>query len=169
MIIVANLFGTIAVIIWALSIQNKEKEKILIFQTIANIFYTIQYFILKSTTASLLCLISAIRCIVFSKEETKNNKISNKTFAFFLIIALIIGILTFKNILDIIPITCTVLYMYSLLQNNIKITRYIFIIAAIFLMYYNYQVVAYIAIIGNIMDIVSAIISIIRFRKNKNH
>ena len=56
--------------------------------------------------------------------------------------------------------------MYSIWQSNLNITRYIFIIAAIILTYYNFKVRAFVLVLGNILDIISGIISIIRFRRN---
>lgn len=165
--IIANVFGFFAIVIWAMSIQNKEKEKILTFQIVANIFYSLQYILLNAYTASILNFISAIRCIAFYTDEKKNGKISSKLFILFSLIAIVIGIITYNGLPSLIPVVCTLIYMYSLWQNNLNVTRYLFIIAAILLAYHNYAVGAFISILGNLMDIISAIISIIRFRKNK--
>ena len=165
MSVIANVLGFFAIVIWAMSIQNKDKKKILIFQVIANIFYLSQYLLLKAYTASIMNFISGIRCLTFYREESRKGKISGKTFLFFSFIVIFIGIITYEDLTSLIPIICSIIYMYSTWQNNLNITSSLFIVAAILLAYHNFAVGAYICIIGNIFDIVSAIISTIRFRK----
>ena len=166
MYIVANIVGALAIIIWTMSIQNKDKKNILIYQIISNIFYSLQYFLLNAFTAGMTNLLSMFRCLVFYFDEKKHGKISKFSFIIFALIIIIIGIVTYEGPISLIPIVGGLLYMYSIWQSNLNITRYIFIIAAIILTYYNFKVRAFVLVLGNILDIISGIISIIRFRRN---
>lgn len=165
MYILANIIGVFAIITWSLSIQNKDRKNILIFQIVANAFYSIQYFLLGAVTAGMTNLLSIFRCLTFYFEEKIKGKISFISFVIFSFLIISIGIITYENPISLIPILCGNLYMYSIWQNNLNLTRHLFIIAALVLVYYNFKVGAIVLFFGNTMDILSGIISIIRFRR----
>lgn len=165
MYVLINIIGILAIITWILSIQNKDKKGILIYQIVANILYFIQYYLLNAYSACLMNFITAVRCLKFYLEEKKYDKVSNNSFMFFTILIIIIGIFTYNGILSLLPIIASLIYMYSVWQNNLNTTRYLFIVAAFIWFYYNFSIGAYINVVGNIFEIVSGIISIIRFRR----
>jgi len=165
MFILANTIGVFAIIIWVLSIQNKNKKEILIYQIVANILYGLQYFLLNAYSASIMDFISGFRCLSFYSEEKKHGKISNYSLLFFTILTIILGIFTYNGAISLLPIIASLIYMYSLWQNNLNTTRYLFIITGFVWLCYNINVGAYINIIGNSFEIISGIISIIRFRR----
>lgn len=165
MYVLASIIGILAIITWILSIQNKDKKGILIYQVVANILYFIQYYLLNAYSAYLINFITAFRCLGFYLEEKKYDRVSNNSFLFFTILIIIIGIFTYNGILSLLPIITGLIYMYSVWQNNLNTTRYLFIIAAFIWLYFNLSVGAYINIVGNIFEIISGIVSIIRFRR----
>lgn len=161
--ILIQSMGGIALIFWALSILNKKKIKILRLQNIANIFYAIEYFFLGAFSALGMNLLSSVRGIIFVNNEKKQKENSNILIIIFSIITLIIGIATYNNWYSIIPIINTLGYSYSTWQKNTKVIRLIFLIAAILWIVYNLLVGAYIPMIGNIIEVISALIAIIKF------
>ena len=165
MYVLANILGIFAIVTWTLSIQYKERKNILIFQIVANIFYSIQYFLLAAFTAGATNTLSIFRCLVFYYEEKTKGKISNVSLIIFSIIIMLVGVLTYENFINLIPVCGGILYMYSIWQNDLNLTRYLFIIAAILIAYYNFKVGAIILFCGNVFDIISGIIAILRFRR----
>lgn len=164
MFILSQIIGLLAIICWVMSIQQKNKEKILMNQMFANTLYTIQYVLLGAYSASAMNITSAIRSLVFYNDE-KKHKQSKLTGSILIAAIIIIGIITYSSPISTIPILITIAYTYSVWQSNLKITRIIFIIAAIIWIYYNLKVGAYVSIVGNILEIISGIISIKRFHK----
>lgn len=164
MFIFAQILGILAIICWISSIQQKSKEKILIYQMVANALYTFQYFLLGAFAAASMNLTSVVRCLIFYNNEKKQHHTTH-SFYIFIIIILILGILTYSSPISLIPIVITIAYTYSVWQSNLKRTRIIFIIAAIFWIYYNLKVGAYISVVGNSLEIISGIISMKRFHK----
>ncbi|MBE6144798.1 MAG: YgjV family protein [Firmicutes bacterium] len=162
----AQLISVLAIFCWIISIQNKKKENIIVCQLSANTLYSIQYFLLNVYGAAFMNIISAIRSFVFYDNEKNKRKNSSYILAFFLVAILITGLLTFDGIISLIPIVITLAYTYSVWQNNLNITRYIFLISAFIWIFYNIKVGAHITVLGNILEIISGIISIIRFRGN---
>lgn len=165
MYVVANIIGVFAIITWSLSIQNKDRKNILIYQIAANVFYSVQYFLLGAITAGMTNLISVLRCLEFYFEEKRKGKISFISFIIFSLLIILIGVITYENFISLIPVLCGILYMYSIWQNNLNLTRYLFVFAALILAYYNFRVGAIVLFLGNIMDTFSGVISIARFRR----
>lgn len=166
MYVLAQIISILAIFCWVISIQNKKKENIIVCQSSANALYAIQYFLLNVNSAALMNIISAIRSFVFYDNEKNKRKNSSYILAFFFIAIFIIGLLTFDGVISLIPIVITLAYTYSIWQNNLNITRYIFLISAFIWIFYNIQVGAYITVLGNLLEITSGIISIIRFRRS---
>ena len=163
----AVIFGIIALVCWSLSIQGKSKKSILKLQTIANGFYCIQYILLGAVSAGCMNLVSVIRCIVFYKYEEKHIKAPKLVLLVFIAILAIIALFTYDGIFSMIPIAITMGYAYSMWQTNLNIVRIIYIAAAIVWIYYNYSVGAYASLIGNIIEIISGSISLIRNKKHQ--
>lgn len=166
-VIISYIVGAIALVVWTFSIQIKEKEKILQTQMIANILYSIQYILIGAITAGSMNLVSVLRCFVFSKKEKDTNSISATWLFIFIAMILAIAAITCRDFMSLIPIIITILYTYATWQKNTKVIRVIFFVTACIWVYYNFYIGAYVAIIGNGLEIISSMISIIRFDTKK--
>ena len=85
----------------------------------------------------------------------------------FIALVLLFGIITYDGLISLLPIIITVLYTYAFWQNNLNVARIIYIVAAIIWIYYNYEVGAYVGIIGNALEITTELISLIKYRGGK--
>lgn len=164
--VLAQILGALAIICWVISIQQKNKQNILVCQIVANGLYAIQYYLLGALTAASMNFTSFLRSIVFYDNEKKNRKHSKFSLLFFSSAIIIFGALTYNGLFNLIPIVITLAYTYSVWQNNLFIARLVFLTAAFIWIYYNIKVGAYISIIGNVLEIISGITALIRF-KNK--
>lgn len=163
---VAQVFGLIGMIIFATSVQFKNKDKIVLLQLFANIFYAFQYLCLGTYTAALMDFITFIRSLLYYYFDINKKKIPITYPIIFIIISLIVGFIFYNSPLSIIPIIITILYIISLAQNNLKFIRITFIMCALGWLYFNYQVGAYVCMIGNIFELISGTISLIRCKKS---
>lgn len=167
-----QILGGIALVCWVLSIQMKKKDKILKMQILANLFYAGQYFLLGAFSAVSMNLVSTIRSVLYAENETKGKENSNFSFIIFINVILLLGILTYDSLLSLLPIFITLLYTYATWQKNTKVIRITFLLAAFIWIFYNSMVGAYAPLIGNVIEIISGIVSIIRFdlkkESNKN-
>lgn len=161
--IIAQVISICALIFFALSVQMKEKKKLLLFQLVANLLYGISYILLDVKIAFYMNLISCLRCIIlyFSKKDKPS------VMFFLLILGLILyaGIYNYEDLLSLIPIVITIIYTVSTWQNNMKVIRYGFISAGVVWIFYNFIVGAYASIISNLFEIISGIIAL---NRNKN-
>ena len=164
-IFIAQIIGIIAILVWSYSVHRKEQYDILWYQAIANLFYTIQYIILNVIAAAAMNFSSVIRCYLFYKKGKNKEDISNFWLVFFIAVVLILGFLTYQNYLSLIPIIITLFYTVSSFVPNTKWFRIIFILAAIVWIFYNLKVKAYICVVGNILEIASGTMALIKYKE----
>lgn len=167
--IIAQITGILAIIAFAISPQQKTKNKVLIFQLLSNILYALQYLILGAFSAVATSIIGAVNNLVFYGYAKKDKEIPIVLLYIYIIIILIAGILTYDNIFSIFPILLSILYTYGVWQSNLKIYRMIAVVGALAWIIYNWAVGAYANAIGNGFQCVSAIIAVIRLDIIKNH
>ncbi len=173
--IVAFVVGIIAFIFYILSVQQSNKEKLLKFQIIANIFYAVQYMLLGVYVAALMNFVSVARLTTFYRYNKNDKNIPVYSLIIFTILILAVGLSRFdKNVIgalaifiNLIPIAITLLYTFSTWKNNMKVIRYVFTVSALLWMIYNFSVGAYASLLGNIFELSSGIVSIFRYRKTK--
>ena len=165
--ILAQIAGGIVLILTVISVQFKTKEKILVFQIIANIFVAIQYFLLNALTGGVVAIINTIRCVIFYYYKKKDKKPSILFLSIFIIVAIISGILTWQNEYSIIPIIAAIVFTYGLWQDNVKITKICTAITSGNWIVYNLIVGAYVGAIQSIAECISAIIAIFRYKKER--
>ena len=156
----AHIFGLFGFIFFTGSIQVKQKNNLLIFQLIANTLYTVSYFMLGAFSAVLTNIINIIRCIVFSVFDKKKSILISLIFLTLLIIPFV-----YNSLFDLLPIIITIIYIVSTWQNDMKIVRIFFVVAAFLWIIYNLYVGAIIPLIGNVFEIISGVLSLIRFKK----
>ena len=161
--IVAQCIGLFGFLVFVSSVQVKEKKKLILFQLVANFLYGVSYFLLNVKTAFFMNMVSVIRCAIlyFTKQEKPS-----KLFLFLLLaMIVVITIFTYDGPLSLLPTIITAMYTISTWQNNMTVIRYAFIAAGLLWIFYNFNVGAYVIIIGNIFEVISGIISLKRFQK----
>jgi hypothetical protein len=123
-------------------------------QLLANLMLTIQYLILKAYSAVLTSIIACLRCYLFSNNKNRKKKVLLLTS-----LTLIASFFTYNGtFLSIIPIFNGILCILGASLKNVRKYKIIYGICSAIWIYYNYMVGAYVVIISNIFEILSAII-----------
>lgn len=164
--LIVNIVSVISIFLFIISVQFKNKKDILIIQTLSSICYMIVYFLLKAYSGATIELVEQTKNIVFIEYEKSNKDIPLLVLLLFIGLLIIITILTYNGLNSIMPLIIYVLYFLSSYFKNPKTIRTTMILCAIIWMLYNYSIGAYLMIIGNILEIISAVISLIRYKKN---
>lgn len=136
-------------------------------QVIANGIYGIEYLLLGAFSAASMNFLSFLRLLVYYFYTSLNIKMPKWILFVFIALVLLFGIITYDGLISLLPIIITVLYTYAFWQNNLNVARIIYIVAAIIWIYYNYEVGAYVGIIGNALEITTGLISLIKYRGGK--
>ncbi len=167
MVILAQILALFAILFWVISILLKNKKNILLMQVIANGIYGIEYLLLGAFSAASMNFLSFLRLLVYYFYTSLNIKMPKWILFVFIALVLLFGIITYDGLISLLPIIITVLYTYAFWQNNLNVARIIYIVAAIIWIYYNYEVGAYVGIIGNALEITTELISLIKYRGGK--
>ncbi len=167
MVILAQVLALFAILFWVISILLKNKKNILLMQVIANGIYGIEYLLLGAFSAASMNFLSFLRLLVYYFYTSLNIKMPKWILFVFIALVLLFGIITYDGLISLLPIIITVLYTYAFWQNNLNVARIIYIVAAIIWIYYNYEVGAYVGIIGNALEITTGLISLIKYRGGK--
>ena len=164
---IPHAFGIMALLTWISSFQFKEKHRILLFQILANIFYAFQYIMLGLFSAGFMNIVSVFRCYVFMKDSKKNKETPFTVLLLFLFAFFILEMIYWKTLLDILPIIAAIIFTISSWQKSTTTIRVSCIFAALIFAVYNSIVGTYVALIGNIFEVTSAIVAIIRFNSKR--
>ena len=167
MVLLAQVLALFAILFWVISILLKNKKNILLMQVIANGIYGIEYLLLGAFSAASMNFLSFLRLLVYYFYTSLNIKMPKWILFVFIALVLLFGIITYDGLISLLPIIITVLYTYAFWQNNLNVARIIYIVAAIIWIYYNYEVGAYVGIIGNALEITTGLISLIKYRGGK--
>ena len=160
--VVAQIFGVIALIVYCYTLQLESKEKILRFLLVTNVFYCLQYLMLDAYSALFACFIGVVRSLVFIKYEKENRKVDLWVLILIITITLYSGILSYNNVISLIPIITSIMYTTVVWQPNLKLFRVNSIFNACTWIFYNFYVRAYVSILSSIIELIVAIIAIIR-------
>ena len=161
--------SVLSIFLYIISVQFKKKENILITQILASICYLIVYIIKVAWSGVCVEILEGLKNCIFIKIEKNKKKIPLLVLILFLLLLVGVSIYFYDGILSLLPLFINILLFISTYFKNPKYIRYTMIIAAILWGIYNIYVGAYIICIGNVLEIISAVISIIRYKeKNKN-
>lgn len=162
-IIIAQLIGIVAIVIYSLSPHQKTNAKVLIYRFVAAILYAIQYFLLGAYTAVLTNIIGGVKEGLFYLYSSKDKKIPFMLFLAYALILIVSGIFTYVNLFSILPVIFSVLTAYATWCGNLKNYRILLVLSSLSWLVYNFTVGAYISFVGNIFQLSSTIFSMLRF------
>lgn len=165
MIIIYYIVSILSIFLFVISVQFKEKKDILLIQTFASMCYFIAYLILGSHSGCVIELIEQTKDIVFYKYEKKKKEIPITLLIIFVSSLIIASIITYDGFYSLMPLIINLLYFVSSYFKNPKYMRLTMLLCGFLWIYFNFKVGAYIIIIGNVLEIISATISLIRYKK----
>lgn len=166
--LLSQILGLIAFFFFLLSIQFQSKRRILEMQLLSNIFYTVSYSILKASSAVLVDCVSVLRCLIFYLYDKHGKKCPIFFLVFLIGLSLLVGFFTVKNVFDAIPIVISIIYIVTTYQNNLKIIQIGYIVSAVFWIIYNLHIGTYTPLIGNVFEMTSGIVAMIRMKRKKS-
>ena len=168
-----QMVGVLGYFFLSNSYFNKDKNKLLIVQIIANIFLAIHYYCLAGIAGSIcniICLFADI--VIYIADEKKVRRKDILALVLIILAAIIFGTtlkitnttFTYKEVF---PILATTLIIASLVSDNKNVIRIIGLIAAICWLTYGILFQSYAGIVFEVIIIVSTIASYIREKCQK--
>lgn len=166
-VLYAQLIGAAAMLTMTFSVQCRKKKHMMTVQSLAHLLYSFQYALLGAFSAAFMDIISVLRNFLFYKYDKDKKKIPTILPILVITITLIIGYLTYTNPLSLLPTIVAILYTIGASFKDPKVYKYVFGSCAIAWLFYNLKFKAYVCVIGNLMEITSTIIALVREIKRK--
>ena len=163
MFIVAQFFGILVIIANVLSMQMKNKKQIILMFVLGNLFSAINFILLQSYSGAVICFFAIIQTFINKIFENKQQQVPKIIIGIYIVISIILGVITFNNIIDILPMICSVLYTLTIIQEKEKNIRRISLVNIILWMIYDIVCQAYTATISDLLMTISTIIGMYRF------
>lgn len=169
MFIAAQIFGILVIISNVLAMQMKNKKQIILMFILANLFSAINFILLQSYSGAIICIFAIVQTFINKLFENKNKQVPKIVIGIYIIISIILGAITFKGYIDIVPIICSILYTVTIIiQDKEKNIRIISLINIILWILYDIVCQAYTAAISDSLMTISTIIGMYRFDYKRN-
>ncbi len=173
--IIGQIVGIIAMTFNILSYQAKSSKSIILFQLFGTMLFSINFFLIGAYVGAMLNVLGMFRALTFAfKEKWKINKIALTIIFCILFISTYPIIFTvfnkpftvFNAIIEILPVISMILSTFAYGMNAKNLRLFALIYSPLWLIY-NIVVLSIGAIICETLCIVSAIVALIRFAKQK--
>lgn len=165
--ITSQIISAIATILLLLSFQQKTHKRIVLMQAVSGLLFGIQYMMLGAYEGMICNYIGAIRSVVYSFRN--KSKIVDSIFCpiVFAIIFVISGIVTYQNIFSLLPIVAMFIASFVLWSPKTQQLRALTLPTSAMWLVYNAVSHSYVAVLTEVLNLISIIIGLIRFRNKK--
>ncbi len=171
LLIVSQIIGLGAVALYLLSYQLKKRSHIVWVTCISNALYVLQYVLLGAFSGAIMDFMSTVSSFLAAKKNDPpfNKHIRLLTWVNIIVIAAVGLISAFvqRKWIELIPLAGALLQTGGLWCDDEQTIRKFGLCSAPFWLVYNFISQAYGASLGSVIAIVSIIISLIRYRRNK--
>lgn len=162
MFIASQVMGLFSLIIYIISFQIDNRNKLLNLQIFANIFAVFQYLLLQAYSGMSMFIIAILGNYLFKKSKSIYSLI------LVLILIFISAIFTNNNLINLLPIIAYTVYCIALWQLKLKLLRIAEIIACILYIIYDLYVLAFVGVISSLIELIFGLIAIYRFDIRKD-
>lgn len=168
--IISQILGIIALLLVCVGYFQKNKDNMMIFQSLANVFYASAFLVLKSYVGGIIVIISTIRCLYVyfsSKMENKGKTIYSKFILLFIPVYIIIGIVFWQSFFDFVPIITASMFTIAFYVKDLQTIRFLTLIPNALLVFYNIYITTYSNALLDMLEIIVCVVSIIKFWKSE--
>ena len=124
--------------------------------------FAVEYVFLGAWIGIISCLVGATRSIVYYAFDKHNAKMDWLIPFCFSAVLIACGFLTYQDGFSLLPMIGTTAYTWALWQSNLSIFRKVAAIEPAMMLIYDYHVGARIALLATLLELVGAIVAIIR-------
>ena len=160
--ILIQLIGGLGIIASIIAFQCKRHNSILLFKTLNEFIFAIQYILLGAYTGATMNLIGCVRNIVFTKQLARKRTTTISAVAF-CVFFIVFGLLFWQGKKSILIIVAKVLSTVAYGNKNTTVVRLIVLVTSTSWLIYNSLVFSVAGVLCEAFTIVSLLIGVIRF------
>ena len=166
--IISQIFTILGIILLGSSYLCKSKRQILILTLLSSICYGGHNFLLGAITGVAMNIVTIITSIWLYINEKSKKETSLIFLITISLLIIILGILSYQNIFSLLPIIASLLFTYSIWQNNNKVYRWIGLLTSILWLSYNTYLHSIFGIISECILLGFKVTGVIKTIKSKS-
>lgn len=172
MLIASQIIGVGAVALYLLSFQLKKRGQIVWATCLSNVLYVTQYVLLGAFSGAILDGLSAISSFFAAEKNTPRLKkhakwIAITTFVLIVFFGVLLAVIQ-RDPVELLPIAGALLQTGGLWAEDEQRIRKFGLASAPLWLTYNFISSAYGAALGSVLTIISSVVALVRYRKNKS-
>lgn len=166
--IISQIISAIATVLLLLSYQQKTHKRIVLMQAASGTLFGIQYMMLGAYEGMICNYIGAVRSVAYSFRN--NSKIVDSIFCpiVFAVFFTVSGIVTYQNLFSLLPIVAMCISSFVLWSPKTQQLRALSMPTCAMWLVYNAVSHSYVAVLTEVLNLISIVIGLIRFRKKGN-
>lgn len=166
--ILSQVFGGIALLLSGISYFVSSKRLFLFIQLVLNIFYALSFIIVGIYGAGFETILFTVLVFIVYYFEKMNEKVPILYLFVFSLLYIIVGIMFFKEYIEIIPICTSIIFTAVIWLKEMQTLRYFLLIPNALLVAYDIICSVYTTAILDFLDIVMLLSAIVTWHiKNK--
>ena len=160
----AQIVGLLAVLLFLLSYQQKERKNIITMNAISRVLYIIQYIMLGAFEGAVLDVMGTLASVLAQKKDSSIIKKHLRIVIVSVNLLIIgVGLCLYENAFSLLPIFGVLFHTGAFWISDEKIVRRLSLIGSPFWLAYNLISKAYGSSIGDVLSMASIIIAMFRY------
>lgn len=168
--IIGQIIGLFGVAVLFLAYQMKARKMLLLLQMLGVALFATQYFMINALSGAVLNTVCLIRTIFFyfAEDKIKNEKSKIFSSIFFAVLICIFGAFSWEGWYSILMLLCLAINSFCTGVCSPQNFRKSLLLTCVLALIYNVIVFSIAGMLNESISIVSAIIGIISFKKEKS-
>ena len=167
MLILSYIFGFLGIVSTVLIYQQKKRSGLLFMKLVSDVIWFLHYIFISAYAGAAVAVIGFLRELIFMNREKKWAR-SRLWLVLFLLLAVGAGILTWSNVYSLLPCIASAVAVISFWIGNPRLSRVLSFPIAGLMLTYDISKLAYMAIVNEILTVISSIIGVVRHDIKKN-
>ncbi len=160
--ILIQLIGVLGIVASIVSFQCKKRKNILLFRTLNEMLFAVQYIFLGAYTGAAMNIVGCLRNVIFQKQNGRDRK-SRLSVALFCMAFILFGILAWDGGKSLLIIAAKVLSTVAYGNSNTTVTRVLILFTSSGWLIYNVLVFSVAGALCEAITLCSVIVGIVRF------
>lgn len=166
LMILSTVFGVLGIAANIAIFWQKDRKRLLTVKLFADIAWTTHYALLRAWTGAATCGISIIRETVFLNRKNKWAK-SVLWLVLFILLSVISGIVTWKNIVNILPVCAAILSVISFAIAKPHLTRAFQIFISVSFLIYDIYCLSYAGMVNEVCTLTSVVFALLYYGRKR--
>ncbi len=166
MVYLANAAGVLAILLFVLCFQFKKRPAIILCNIASRVFYVLQYLLLGAWSGAALDFLAALISAAVT-DKNRHKKLKTVIVALLYAVVVAVSILLYQNVFSLLAFIGVSFEIGSMLFTKERHIRIFSLISQPFWLVYNGYHLAWSSAAGNVFTIISIVVSLIRYRKDK--